>query len=153
MSTKAQIQTSINTINDGGNNTALEVRNVFTDELNNAYGDVVLETFNNLVNTTPNTTPNGVNHHYSLAMVKQGRKVTMSGNFTNKTGGIISNVAIFSVDVGEYFQDSNVIGFYGFQESNGTPVRCSMDGNSLMVGGAIGNNVTVRFNFQYYTLD
>lgn len=153
MSTKAQIQTSINTINTGGNNTAAEVRQVFNDELDNAYGNVVLETFNNITNVTPNTTPNGVNHHYSLVMVKQGREVTMSGNFTNKTGAIISNEAIFSIDAGQYYQDLNIIGFYGFLESNGTPIRCSMNGSSLMVVGALGNNITVRFNFKYFTQD
>lgn len=153
MATKATLTASIATINDGGANTASEVRTVFTNELNNAYGTVSTETFQNLTNVTPNTTPTISGKFYALKMVKQGRCVSVTGNISNTTGGILSNVKWFDIDAGEYLPDStSVIVFQAFTNT-GTIVKCSVVGGEVNVLGSIGNNITIQFNFQYFTLD
>lgn len=81
MSTKANIQTQINTIDDGGVNTASEVRSVLgTDPnslLESVYNDIVLDT--NILQTI--TTANA-NFQYSIKVYEVGRSAVISGSLT-----------------------------------------------------------------------
>lgn len=153
MSTKAQIQSSINTINDGGANTAAEVRAVYNTILDNIYGTVITEAYSNLADNTTFTTPNGTTHYYGLEMVKQGRVVTVTGFLTNKTGGITANEVWFNIDPSEYTHDTNTVNFYGVSLGSGNNVECRLTTNEFKIIGVLGNNDTVYVNFSYFTQD
>lgn len=151
--TKTDITNSINTIDDGGNNTAAEVRAVLEDLRDNDYGTVVIESYTNLADNTPNTTPNSTTHYYNLKLVKQGRNVTVYGTLTNKTGSIVSNEKWLDIDAGDYTHDANTCVFTGTSTTSGNSIRCNLVGTALTIVGAIGNNETIEVNFTYTTLN
>lgn len=89
---------------------------LLTDEL---YPTIVSET--DLTSNTI-TTKNSVNTdlHYDIAIIKQGRNVSIKGNVTNASGSIVSNGTneeFFEITLAEYlpaslsfdFQDENFI--------------------------------------------
>lgn len=93
-----------------------EVSNALLDEL---YPTIVSETD---LTTNTITTKNSVNTdlHYDIAIIKQGRNVSIKGNITNASGVIISDGAdeqFFEITLAEYlpaslsfdFQDENFI--------------------------------------------
>lgn len=122
--------------------------------LANAYGTAVTESFTASGETTPNTTPAGALRHYTFKMVKQGRKVTVSGTLTNNLGFVISNTKFLDFDAGEYLPDvAQPISFYGIAESTGASVKCSLVGSELKIVGSVGNGTTLSINFTYFTLD
>lgn len=151
--TKTDITNSINTIDDGGNNTALEVRTTLGNIRDNSYGTVVIESYTNLADNTVNTTPNGTTHYYGLKFNKQGRDITVYGTLTNKTGSIVSNEKWLDIDAGEYTQDGNACVFTGTSTTSSNSIRCKLIGSALTVVGAIGNNETIEVNFTYTTLN
>lgn len=151
--TKTDITNSINTIDNGGNNTAAEVRAVLEDLRDNDYGTVVIESYTNLADNTPNTTPNGTTHYYNLKFNKQGRNVTVIGTLTNKTGSIVSNTKWLDIDAGDYTHDSNTCFFIGTSTTDSAAIRCNLIGTALTVVGSIGNNETIEVNFTYTTQD
>ena len=80
MASKAQITTSINTLENGGNNTASEVRAVF-ETLNSEFFpeiDVIGNSIGGL--------------SFTLRFSKIGRLVTVSISCTNLTSGILGNI-------------------------------------------------------------
>jgi hypothetical protein len=150
---KAAITTSINTIDNGGVNTAAEVRTVLGTLRDNSYATPVLEQYILGLPDHPNTTPIGTTHYYSLQFVKQGRTVSVNGFIQNKTGGIVSNENWFDIDAGEYTHDANNALFFGVSTTSGNSVRCKIEGTKLIVVGALGNNEVIEVNFQYNTLN
>jgi len=85
MSSKAQITTSINTIENGGLNTASEVRAVF-EKLNDEFFETgVLDTqlTSNLIDFNPFSRPQSANITYSIRLKKQGNVVFIYGSITN----------------------------------------------------------------------
>lgn len=151
--TKTDITNSINTIDGGGNNTAAEVRAVLEDLRDNDYGTVVTESYTNLADNTPNTTPNGTTHYYNFDFLKQGRAVFVNGTVTNKTGSITANEKWFDIDAGEYTHDTNSVKIVGVSTSTGNNVRCELVGTEFKVVGALGNNEQIEVDFKYYTQD
>ena len=89
---------------------------LLTDEL---YPTIVSETD---LTTNTITTKNSINTdlHYDIAIIKQGRNVSIKGNVTNASGSIVSNGTneeFFEITLAEYlpaslsfdFQDENFI--------------------------------------------
>lgn len=150
---KADITNSINTIDDGGNNTAAEVRGVLGNLRDNSYGTVVTETYTSILNDNPNTTPNGTTHYYVLRFTKQGRTVTVNGTLTNSTTSIVSNQKWLDIDDGEYEHDANLCVFSGVKLSSSDSIRCKLVGSALTIIGAMGPLETIEVNFTYTTLN
>lgn len=148
MSTKADIQSSINTINDGGLNTAGKVRTVFGNMLSNAYGTVVTDT---QVTTNVLTADNATDKQYSVSILKQGREVLISGFIKNNTTSMIAGEVFFTINSGEYTQDSNIITIYGNLQTTGDNVRIALGSSTLTLIDTIGANATVYFQTKYYT--
>ena len=148
MSTKADIQSSINTIDDGGLNTASEVRTVFGNMLSNAYGTVVTDT---QATTNVLTADNATDKQYSVSILKQGREVLISGFIKNNTASMIAGEVFFTINSGEYTQDANIITIYGNLQSTGNNVRLALGASTLTLIDTIGANATVYFQTKYYT--
>jgi hypothetical protein len=85
MASKAQITSSINTINNGGNNTASEVRAVYEVFNNEFFEAGVLDTqlTSNLIDFNPFTRPQSANVAYSIRLKKMGNVVFIYGSITN----------------------------------------------------------------------
>jgi len=104
MSTKAQITTSINTINDGGVNTAAEVRAVFDTLKNNFYPDVITvnQADTSIITLNPAL---AASITYEVNIYKQGRTVTMNFVLYKNTTALITSW-IFQVTNAEYLGKS-----------------------------------------------
>jgi len=152
MSTKTDITNSINTIDDGGLNTASEVRATLNTLKDNAYGSVITELVSTGSEVLNNTTKDLSTKYYSLSYVKQGRLVSLNGNLTNKTGSILSSSTWFTFNSGEFLPASTPCEFIG-TTSTGSDVLCKIIGNTFTVVGSIGNNQTIYFNTNYFTQD
>lgn len=126
------------------------VNDAFLDEF---YATPVTESYTNLADNTPNTTPNSTTHYYRLDFLKQGTAVFINGTLTNKTGSITTNEKWLDIDAGEYTQDSNSVKFVGVSTSTGNNVRCELIGSELKVVGALGNNEQIEVDTKYYTQD
>jgi hypothetical protein len=155
MSKKIDLTNSINTIDDGGLNTANEVRNVLNDLKNNAYGDVINEINTSLIFDTTNTTRIDIEHSYNCIFVKQGRRVTVIGNIKNyiTPSSIVSNEVWFNINAGDFSQYAEKFSINAFTEDTGELVKCSLLGNAFTVVDAIAPEQTITFNFQYFTQD
>lgn len=97
MATKAEIQSQINTIDDGGLNTAIEVRDVLgtnpSSLLENSYGTEIIED----ESTLNGITVSNVNFKYDVKILKQGRSVSLNGSFTKQN--LTNNLTLFEIDV------------------------------------------------------
>ena len=105
MANKTDIINSINTIETGGENTAVDVRGVLNDILDTAYSDVIIDD-----ETTTNVfTVIDTNSEYKIKINKQGRKVTL--NIAVKcTSGYIGG-AIAEITNSEFLPDEDVFDF------------------------------------------
>ena len=99
--------------------TTLKHRNSMLEVVNELYPTIVSETD---LTTNTITTKNSINTdlHYDVAIIKQGRNVSIKGNVTNASGSIVSNGTneeFFEITLAEYlpaslsfdFQDENFI--------------------------------------------
>lgn len=137
MSSKVDITNSINTIDDGGQNTASEVRAVF---------ETLNDEFFSEVETISGTTLLGFS--YDFKFLKQGNTVILQGELTNNSGLIetetftglpskyrpLTNMSVVDIAVSDTLQTSKVI----VNWLNGN-IRCE----------AIMPNVTYRINLSY----
>lgn len=149
MSTKAQIQTSINTINDGGVNTAAEVRSVHNTELSNNYADTINETHS--IGTI--TAQTGALNFYDVYFCKQGRKVSVKGVLANKQTSIDSSTSFFEIVDPEFFPNAAMMvghKIYGHASNDNRPIRLHFSSNILRLNGTslgVGQNVYVDFEY------
>jgi hypothetical protein len=95
--TNAQLNTLINTIETGGLNTALEVRDVLQGIKNEMF-----PTIHNML-----VTSDGTNINYNLRFTKIGSLVYMNGYVLNDTPNIISSQVLITIDNSLYFAKSN----------------------------------------------
>jgi len=154
MSKKIDITNSINTIDDAGLNTALEVRTTLDVLKDNAYGTVITET-DLTVNTI--TAKNSINTSlkYTVNVLKQGRIVTIKGIVRNTSASIVgsgSNDYFFEIVGSEYLPEitsENSI-FITYQ---GTHVRFDDATRTKLYCSSLGANQSRSFNLFYYTLD
>ncbi len=94
MSSKAQITESINTIDNGGNNTASEVRTVF-EKLNSEFfnlGVLDNQLTSNLIEFNPFSRPESAVLGYSISLKKTGNVIFIYGLITNTQNVIQSFV-------------------------------------------------------------
>lgn len=152
---KTALQTLIETIDDGGVNTAAEVRAVLNGALDNAYATEIIDTH---LTTNVFTKIGTANCEYEIRVIKQGRKVTVTG-FVDSMQASLSQFA--TVTNSEYqppanfrYGSTNKIFTTLFSlDTNETAFagifRATVAGN--ITAGGIQNGERLRFQFEYNT--
>lgn len=150
MATKSGLTTAIN-----GFLTAIisiaKHRSSMLELINEMYRETTTESYTNLSDNTPLTTPNGTTHNYLFKVDKIGNKVTFGGSLTNKTGAMLANGMWLTISDTEFLQNSDVVTFYGVSDNNGRNIKCTLSANVLVVVSLIDNNETIHFNMKYNT--
>jgi len=124
------------------------------DNLVNAvYPSIITEAYTNLVTTNTNTTEIGTTHYYTTYWIKQGRKVSVFGTITNKTGASTTNEDWITIDTGEFTPQTDINDFMAFSTTDNRSVRCRVTGNVIQVISALANNETISFQFFYNAKD
>jgi len=124
------------------------------DNLVNAvYPSIITEAYTNLITTNTNTTEIGTTHYYTTYWIKQGRKVSVFGTITNKTGASTTNEDWITIDTGEFTPQTDINDFMAFSTSDNRNVRCRVTGNVIQVISALANNETISFQFNYFSKD
>lgn len=115
MATKTEIQSKINEINNGGLNTAAEVRDVLGTHnnsiLESVYGTEITETHETVGGIT---IPNA-DFEYTAIILKQGRKVFLKGGFECLNSGFTT---IFSINNTEYNPTMSISDGFGVTQNN-----------------------------------
>lgn len=151
MSTKNTTQNLIDTnLADASLVEASEHREVENALLNEVYSDVINDTQDTTSVVTAN---NPATRKYDIKIVKQGRKVTVTGFIKNTSGSMLNNAIFFSINASEFTKDTNDIVCYGNKRSDGLSTRLVIEGQDLWLRALIGNNETVDFELTYFTLD
>ena len=134
MASKAQITESINTLENGGNNTASEVRAVF-ETLNNEFFSTI--------ETVSGTTENGL--VYDIKASKIGRNVVLNGTLTNPFGAWING--------GEIALPTNLTPLYVINTLVGTSLNTTtiltIPTTSDLGIGTMNANSVIRFTLTY----
>ena len=117
------------------------------------YPNIITEAYTNLVTTTTNTTPIGTTHYYTTYWVKQGRRVSVFGDITNKTGASTSNEDYLTINVGEFTPQLVNNDFIANSFSDNRNIRCRISGNTIKVISALANNESISFQFSYNAKD
>ena len=117
------------------------------------YPNIITEAYTPLVTTTTNTTPIGTTHYYTTYWVKQGRRVSVFGNITNKTGASTSNEDYITINVGEFTPQLVNNDFIANSLSDNRNIRCRISGNTIKVISALANNESISFQFSYNAKD
>lgn len=130
MNTKTEIENLIDTIDTGGLNSALEVRNVLKNGLVNAlYSDSVSDT-----HTTTNAFTRyqyATQFEYSLTITKLGNKILVSGAFRS-TGGHNDNGGTIAISYNNTYKAKNTSSTTAFEDST------YKDGINRFVGVSVG---------------
>lgn len=148
MSTKTQITTEINTIDDGGLNDAAEVRGVLGVLRDNLYGTQVSDT--NASTNVVTEVASGKN--YALNLTKQGRFVDVDGKITNATGSLTGiNESWFTITTTEYEQNATVRFITGTSKIDGSNVRFVLSGQTFSAIEPMANGEIVDISFTYNT--
>jgi len=153
MATKTDLQANIATINDGGVNTALEVRTLHENELENSYADKIVEQHGSNVITTQTADTN----FYNVTFCKQGRKVSIIGNVTSKQISITSTTSFFEIIDPEFYPDVTLSinhRIYGRASNDNREIKLKFSSNKLILdGSALSLNQSVYLEFEYLTQD
>lgn len=145
---KTTIQSLIDTnLADSSNIEASEHREVEHALLDELYGTVISDT----QATTNFATAISSSRKYDIKVVKQGRKVTVTGYIKNTTGSMLNNAKFFTINAGELTKDANDIVCYGTKRSNALAIRLTLEGQDLWLRALIGNNETIDFELTYFT--
>ena len=149
MSTKAQVTSSINTIDDGGLNTATEVRDTLNVLKDNSYGDRITEKDSDVTKVVTSENTINTDLQYRLTFVKQGRFVNVQGFLTNTSASIVG----YSV-VNDYYFEIVGADFLPtvastFKFPNGNEF-IKIDNNKVYYS-SIGAGVTKNISFTYFT--
>lgn len=123
------------------------------DLTNTVYPTIIPESYTNIAETNTNTTPIGTAHYYTTYWIKQGRLVSVFGNITNKTGATTTNESYITIDTGEFTPQLIVNTFFANSLSDNRAVKCEISGNVIRVIGAISNNESISFQFNYFSKD
>jgi len=156
MSTKAQITTSINTINDGGVNTAAEVRAVFNTLKDNFYPDVITvnQADTSIITLNPAL---AASITYIADIWKQGRTVTMRFTLFKSTTALFDGV-IFTVTNAEYLGKpvASVVvpatSFCALARFSNPEFNGELKADNTFVAGVFDGGVK-RFEITYQTLN
>ena len=155
MSTKAQITTSINTINDGGVNTAAEVRAVFNTLKDNFYPDVITvnQADTSIITLNPAL---AASITYNVDIWKQGRTVTMRFHMLKSTTALFGGV-IFTITNSEYLGKpvtpiTGGNGYCGFAKFDNPEFYGELKSDNTFVAGTLDGGIK-RFEITYQTLN
>lgn len=154
MATKAEIGSQIQTINDGGLNTAVELRGVLGDDnpnslLENIYGDVIVET--NVTETVFSISANALITEFSFTL---DANITKVGNLIHVTGFIeshfpvaVTSVRLNCVDV-EYYGKQDLV-FYGWSDKGRINMTNTVaNGCYINIGTMLGGEI-LAFSILY----
>jgi len=151
MSTKTDITNSINTINDGGLNTASEVRATLNTLKDNAYGDRITEKDTSSVKVVTSENTINTSLGYQLTFVKQGRFVNVQGFLINNSASIVGDSAaddyFFEIISSEFLPV--VASTYKFPNGN---EFIKVENNKIYYS-SIGAGVSKKIAFTYFTQD
>ena len=140
MATKSGLQSTIATLDNGGLNSAFEVRGVLGALLGNAYGEVATDNQSTETYTTRTT-----NFNYSLKLIKQGKFVSIKGSITNISGAIQGiGAVVFTFKTGDYLPISS----FGQQF-----LYFSISGANLITRTNIGSGQSVEIDEIYIVND
>ena len=149
MTNKADIQTQINTIDDGGNNSASEVRNVF-----GTHADSILEAiYSTSVSddeATGTYTTSNANFNYDLTFRKVGSSVTLTGRFTanaSLSGGSFTILTITDTTLTQDTTASYYESCVKLNSSDTLPVI--LTNNNLVTSASILSGEGFRFTIKY----
>ena len=136
MATKSGLQSTIATLDNGGLNSAFEVRGVLGALLGNAYGEVATDN-----QSTETYTTKTANFNYSLKLIKQGKFVSIKGTITNISGAIQGiGAVVFTFKTGDYLP----INSFGQQF-----LYFSISGANLITRTNIGSGQSVEIDEIY----
>lgn len=153
---KTDINNLIATIDDGGVNSAAEVRAVLEGYRDNDYGDIINENSSMVgVVTEKSLNPNVF---YTVSIVKQGRKVTISGAVYQNSGSILNgsglNDYVFKILTGDYTPDTSSIWIKpAINATTNEITSLNFDGSKLRITGMFPNNQFIHFQIEYFTLN
>ena len=126
MATKADIQTQINTIDDGGSNTAAEVRAVFGTNtaslLETVYATTTTE---NQATVTPIYEPETAGFEYEVEVSKVGRQITLHINAVNTTVSFLEGI-VFKTLSTEYLSNISQVVNYQLYDNNGNSAKMTL---------------------------
>jgi len=155
MSTKAQITTSINTINDGGVNTASEVRAVFNTLKDNFYPDVISvnHTDTSIITLNPALASSIT---YNVDIWKQGRTVTMRFHMLKSTTAFFSGV-LFTITNSDFLGKpvtpiTGGNGFCAFAKFDNAEIYGELKSDNTFIAGTLDGGIK-RFEITYQTLN
>lgn len=154
MATKSGLLTALNTfISAVGKITKTRHTSANSLLVDSVYPSIITESYTNLVTTNTNTTPIGTTHYYNTFWIKQGRKVSVFGTITNKTGASTSNESYVTINTGEFTPQTDINEFIANSTSDNRNIRCRITGNVIQVRSALANNETISFQFSYNAKD
>jgi len=116
----------------------------------------MLEIINVLFQTTiTQTLVSGTNvFYYNLRYKKQGNLVHVDGYIVNKFTIAKSAVDILTISDSLVFgKTGNVVGYFGFTKTTGTPVEISIDADKIKLVGSMAPNQEIKINLTYQTND
>jgi hypothetical protein len=161
MSTKTEIKNKIASINDGGLNSAVEVRQVLgvgdavdieDSLLENFYPTSITDRTNQSPESQVITTKFGNDVIYNVTITKIGRNVNMNGTIFNNTSNPLSYPNIFTITSAEYLQDANIYNCIGGNSSTDT-AHLTLGSNIFKLNGTLGISEFFAFDFNYNVLD
>lgn len=153
MATKSEIQTLIDTdLASTSDITAAEHRNVLKDDGNSLLDEIYASVVTDDETTTNVFTADNANKEYNLNIVKQGRKVRVSGTINNDTGGVTAGFITWcDITTTEYQQNSTIYRFTGVSQTDASHITFTLGLNSLGVSDPLADGETVNIDFTYFT--
>jgi len=144
---RADIESLITDINDGGLNTAEEVRDVLNGLLDSVYDDVVSEN----TSGTLNITTAGSNFTYNLYFQKVGKFISVTGNF-NVTTSSSSGEVILTIDDSDWLAEINSFSSYRGSAINGTndSIDISVYNNEMIINNSVLSGEQYRIKALLY---
>lgn len=136
--TNAQLNNLINTINTGGLNTALEVRDVYQGIKNEMFPSI----HNMLLGSTGN------NLYYNLRFTKIGSLVYISGFIVNDTPNILFSQTLLTIDNSLYFAKTNRDANFMIEN-----IVFTITGNTIYLNNMMPIGYSAFINHVYQTND
>jgi len=146
MSTKTQVQATIDAIADGELNTALEARTAWQIIADELYTAPIKEQSSGVKTITNNT---NANISYEIVFRKVGNVVFVNGNIKNTSGSAISNQTAFNITNSVYYARTG----FDAMITGDTATRLSASGNVFYILNSIAAGAFFYFNASYITND
>jgi len=149
MSTKNEIQTQINIINDGGANTAAEVRSVLGTNANSLLEAIYASPVEESHTVNSVTIPVTAGFEYQTKITKIGRRITIDLNVVNTSGGFLSGTIfqITNVSGNQYLSELSQVVNYNLYDNAGNIVITSISSSATetnIVLNTIPNNTSFK---------